>query len=841
MDPSFKTFAVLIKASFGFGLAYGEVPFSYEGEAGVLPVSELKPEQVCEGVSYYDRFGKLTKGAMNCKGAVGPLCQQDGATNCQTHADFPAADTTNAASKILAGESLAGVLGTFRLPSQAEVASGVSFGAKGALLGSAELEQRSDCTGALQTDCLTVPSFPSMDLSNQGAGGAQDLKATGLFTALRTNASFEYWDETGTRHTLMGDSDLNASHILENIEVFGITGQMQPRPADCSQSAEMGCLATTSWPAVEVSALAGKVLLNQTVAGVDGTVTLPDPGETYQGITYGVSGTSLTGTLILVAGGDVLNGSGDFGRPGAMISPSLTLPDGGNVLFSVGTFGNPDSPVSATFNPDFPEPENVLTIDTVDGATGTLTLPPESQVFQFVTYGVGGNGSSGTLTLPAPGYVREAVGAYGRPSSALTALLEDCGTNNQTGCVTTSAFPAMDRSNTSGTPLDSNNFASQITTGNSYTYWDSTGHIHTIMGNGNIQPGNIRNGVEIFGVGGDYPSSDYPLAEDTSTPDLTDLPGQLTSDDSFEFFDAAGYRYTAQGDSDLIAEHVKRGVELEMISMTGTSGALSCPSGFVVVEGDSDFGTRDFCVMKHEAKMVSGDITATYANTPKVSISYYDAKKECSSMGAGYDLMDNDEWMTVAAQAALISSNWSGGAVGSGNLYRGHSDGDPSYACAANSDDYLAFVEGNCTGANQAAEDDPDTQRRTLSLVNDEVIWDIAGNVLEWVDLINKTDKPYHTAGTGWQDYRNVDQGFALTKKSDLIMMSEVKPSWDNSWNVSTKGVGSYKVSDQNTGGHLFRGGQYSQQINAGAFMASFSPPGTGSWSDVGFRCTRGP
>jgi hypothetical protein len=48
-------------------------------------------------------------------------------------------------------------------------------------------------------------------------------------------------------------------------------------------------------------------------------------------------------------------------------------------------------------NPDFPAVGNVQNDDTVDGATGTLTLPPVEDVETGVTYGAGGTEFTGTL------------------------------------------------------------------------------------------------------------------------------------------------------------------------------------------------------------------------------------------------------------------------------------------------------------------------------------------------------------------------------------------------------------------------------------------------------------
>lgn len=69
-----------------------------------------------------------------------------------------------------------------------------------------------------------------------------------------------------------------------------------------------------------------------------------------------------------------------------------------------------------------------------------------------------------------------------------------------------------------------------------------------------LVPGNIRKGVTIAGVIGDYPSATYPLHGATSTADLTaaGFLGALASSAPFEWFASDGQRHAASGDADLV-------------------------------------------------------------------------------------------------------------------------------------------------------------------------------------------------------------------------------------------------------------------------------------------------
>lgn len=158
---------------------------------------------------------------------------------------------------------------------------------------------------------------------------------------------------------------------------------------------------------------------------------------------------------------------------------------------------------------------------------------------------------------------------------------------------------------------------------------------------------------------------------------------------------------------------------------TGTQVAnLDCPSGFVTIPGSSLFGTQAFCAMKYEAKDSSGTAVSTAAGTPWVSLNQDQSRTAAATACSGCKLMSLGQWLTIAHNVATVPSNWTGGAVGSGLLMRGHSDGVPGNTIAADVDSNAYSGTGNSAGV------DPD-QRRTLTLTNGEVIWDISGNAWE--------------------------------------------------------------------------------------------------------------
>lgn len=93
-----------------------------------------------------------------------------------------------------------------------------------------------------------------------------------------------------------------------------------------------------------------------------------------------------------------------------------------------------------------------------------------------------------------------------------------------------------------------------------------------------------------------------------------------------------------------------------------------CPTGFVVVPGNSSYGTTDFCVAKYEMKALDLSVNAVdstggsagaltpltnyravsvTSGRPWVNIQRSDADAECAEQG--WSLITNAQWMTMLA------------------------------------------------------------------------------------------------------------------------------------------------------------------------------------------------
>ena len=278
----------------------------------------------------------------------------------------------------------------------------------------------------------------------------------------------------------------------------------------------------------------------------------------------------------------------------------------------------------------------------------------------------------------------------------------------------------------------------------------------------------------------------------------------------------------------------------------GQRFAQACRNGYVRVPGDNTFKTRKFCIMKWEAKcgLLDGQgctaekltrvpVSEAYS-TPWVSISQNDATTECASLGMNYRLISNTEWMVVATNVASVASNWDGGVRGTNNLNTGHSDNNPGYACDGNQE----YVETDC--ANTGNEPDF-IQKRTYTLSNGNVIWDLSGNVWEWTTYFNKNHKPYDDTDSSapvaaWREYNLIDSGFNKMKQHYLTPTNAKKSWWSDGW-TSVQGIGKYYAGTNGAGGALRRGGRWIDGTSAGPFAAALNVDPTGSSTYRGFRC----
>lgn len=294
------------------------------------------------------------------------------------------------------------------------------------------------------------------------------------------------------------------------------------------------------------------------------------------------------------------------------------------------------------------------------------------------------------------------------------------------------------------------------------------------------------------------------------------------------------------------------------------------PSGWIEVPGNPAFSTSSFLVMKYEAKCATVGNLTTGLTTPTTSLSIYDnsvapctsanskqvvsvasgypiakvsqaevLKTYCSSInlnGTAAHLMTNNEWMTIARNIEVQPGNWVSGTVGSGLLYRGHQDKKPWKALVASTDDSQGYI-GTGNSATSGAD-----QKRTHTLSNGSVTWDLSGNVDEFINMtILGRNQPYspdlgNGNGWAWREYNSI------TSWGPTINWTQFGPS-NTSYTNATNGIG--QIYSWNPAGipstpsgtlyAVARGGDFGD--SSGIYMTGLvMKPGTRA-AATGFRC----
>lgn len=267
----------------------------------------------------------------------------------------------------------------------------------------------------------------------------------------------------------------------------------------------------------------------------------------------------------------------------------------------------------------------------------------------------------------------------------------------------------------------------------------------------------------------------------------------------------------------------------------GSSVGSACPAGFIPVPGSGTYGTNDFCTMKYAASQVGATNVPTSIPgvQPWVNISQTTAIANSPNVAncTGCHLITEAEYMTIAQNVLSVPSNWSGGVVGSGYIFSGHNDNAPANALAPDPNDANGYAGETNTGGNQ---------RRTLTLTNGQVIWDIVGNVGEWTAGVTNGTSAQQPgipgAGWSWREWTSI------TANGNLLINPFPTGTDLSSINTlnSVNGIGKIWSNSNDTGLYGFiRSGSWLDGNYAGVLSLFLNGSPSITSNNLGFRVSR--
>jgi formylglycine-generating enzyme required for sulfatase activity len=190
--------------------------------------------------------------------------------------------------------------------------------------------------------------------------------------------------------------------------------------------------------------------------------------------------------------------------------------------------------------------------------------------------------------------------------------------------------------------------------------------------------------------------------------------------------------------------------------------------------------------------------------------------------------------MAIARSIEAETSNWTnvGGVL---KLSLGHTDSNPSTPC----DGTVEIVKTNCS-----TNDTSVLQKRTYMLGSLETIWDISGNVWEWIDWqvetpnLNFTPGPQtclYNSSIGWEEIQNI------ILRCNPALGSPAGSTLASPLNTSLAGTNNIGRGQGGSGGAVTRGGGFSSGAPAGVYALNLETTINDTNTSVGFRCVYRP
>ncbi len=256
--------------------------------------------------------------------------------------------------------------------------------------------------------------------------------------------------------------------------------------------------------------------------------------------------------------------------------------------------------------------------------------------------------------------------------------------------------------------------------------------------------------------------------------------------------------------------------------------ANPCPTNYILVPAQAGSAVPAFCVSKFEMKQdPSGAVSVPEGlpwTLPRDGMN--SATSACDNLGAGYELISNEQWNVIAKDIASVKDNWSMGSIYEmpykGFLNRGHVFDDPNTPLAAIADD-----SKGCHGILACLDNQWSAAKRTHKLSNGNIIWDFSGNVWEWVkgSMVSAV-----TVGPVSQ----------FTPGSEMQIAYGTEALCDSPESGSKCGYGRSALASLSYDG-IARGGVYNYDVVSGVFAAFLGLNPGFAGNAFGFRCVLDP
>ena len=255
---------------------------------------------------------------------------------------------------------------------------------------------------------------------------------------------------------------------------------------------------------------------------------------------------------------------------------------------------------------------------------------------------------------------------------------------------------------------------------------------------------------------------------------------------------------------------------------TDVTNKFYCPEGYIGVSKLEGFTDRDFCVMKYEARTESRNnrqykqIIKAESRTngePITRVTETEAIRYCKENGPGYDLINNNEWQTIARSIEIVDTNWSRNRalIESGNRLNIGSTGGIRNI----SDD-----REECDITNWSYD------KRSHKLSNAACIWDFSGHLWEIVKMGDSPPPSEEYSGFVYEMPIGLKQLFGPRRDYRILQGSTQREG--------RNGLG--RIYSDSFRGSLIRGG--ANQQSAGIFSTDTTKNSSGiARQNVGFRC----